>query len=130
MRAFLIFLLVIPILELTIFLILGNYFGIAETLLMIIGTGIIGGILMKKQGLKVVQNVQQQIQNGVMPGDAIINGLSVLIGSILLLFPGFITDIVGVLILIPITRKLFKALLIRYLHRAIQKRNRVTIIHR
>lgn len=130
MRTWIILLLLVPIVELTIFLILGNYIGILETLLIIIGTGIVGGILLKKQGIKAVRNVQQQLREGVMPGDAIIDGLAILIGGILLILPGFLTDILGVFILIPFTRKGFKLLLIRLLHRAIQKRNRVTIIQR
>ncbi|MGI8349881.1 FxsA family protein [Niallia circulans] len=129
MRNFMISLLLLPLIELVIFLIAGNIIGIPETLIIAIGTGILGSILLKKQGLKAIRNVQVQINQGIMPGDAILDSFCILIGGLLLLFPGFLTDIAGVLILFPPTRRIGKNLFIRNIQRKLQKRNRVTIIH-
>ncbi|WP_400242763.1 FxsA family protein [Niallia sp. JL1B1071] len=129
MRNFIICLLLVPLIELVIFLLAGNIIGIAETIFIAIGTGILGGILLKKQGLKAIRNVQVQLNQGMMPGDAILDSFCVLIGGFLLLFPGFITDIIGAVILFPPTRKIGKNLLMRGIQRKLQKKNRVTIIH-
>ncbi|MDU1844275.1 MAG: FxsA family protein [Niallia nealsonii] len=129
MRNFIISLLLLPLIELIIFLLAGNIIGIIETLIIVIGTGILGGILLKKQGLKAIRNVQVQLNQGIMPGDAILDSFCVLVGGLLLLFPGFLTDIVGVIILFPPTRRIGKNLLMRSIQRKLQKKNRVTIIH-
>ncbi|CAI9389212.1 MULTISPECIES: FxsA family protein [Bacillaceae] len=128
MRNFFISLLLLPIIELIIFLLAGNLIGIPETLFVVIGTGILGAILLKKQGLKAIRNVQVQLNQGIMPGDAILDSFCVLIGGLLLLFPGFLTDIVGAIMLIPPTRRIVKLLLMRGIQRKLQKKNRVTII--
>ncbi len=128
MRNFFIGLLLLPIIELIIFLLAGNLIGIPETLFVVIGTGILGAILLKKQGLKAIRNVQVQLNQGIMPGDAILDSFCVLIGGILLLFPGFLTDIVGAIMLIPPTRRIIKVLLMKGIQRKLQKKNRVTII--
>ena len=129
MRNFIISLLLLPLIELIIFLLAGNIIGITETLIIVIGTGILGGVLLKKQGLKAIRNVQVQLNQGIMPGDAILDSFCVLVGGLLLLFPGFLTDIVGVIILFPPTRRIGKNLLMRSIQRKLQKQNRVTIIH-
>lgn len=129
MRNFIISLLLLPLIELIIFLLAGNIIGITETLIIVIGTGILGAVLLKKQGLKAIRNVQVQLNQGIMPGDAILDSFCVLIGGLLLLFPGFLTDIVGVIILFPPTRRIGKNLLMRSIQRKLQKKNRVTIIH-
>lgn len=129
MRNFIISLLLLPLIELIIFLLAGNIIGITETLIIVIGTGILGGVLLKKQGLKAIRNVQVQLNQGIMPGDAILDSFCVLVGGLLLLFPGFLTDILGVIILFPPTRRIGKNLLMRSIQRKLQKKNRVTIIH-
>jgi len=129
LRNFIISLLLLPLIELIIFLLAGNIIGITETLIIVIGTGILGAVLLKKQGLKAIRNVQVQLNQGIMPGDAILDSFCVLIGGLLLLFPGFLTDIVGVIILFPPTRRIGKNLLMRSIQRKLQKKNRVTIIH-
>lgn len=128
MRNFFIGLLLLPIIELIIFLLAGNLIGIPETLFVVIGTGILGAILLKKQGLKAIRNVQVQLNQGIMPGDAILDSFCVLIGGVLLLLPGFLTDIVGAIMLIPPTRRIIKVLLMKGIQRKLQKKNRVTII--
>ena len=128
MRNFFISLLLLPIIELIIFLLAGNLIGIPETLFVVIGTGILGAMLLKKQGLKAIRNVQVQLNQGIVPGDAILDSFCVLIGGLLLLFPGFLTDIVGAIMLIPPTRRGVKLLLMRGIQRKLQKKNRVTII--
>lgn len=128
MRYFLIALLCAPIIEIAVFLLAGKLFGIAETLIFIIGTGVMGGYLLKKQGFKAYKNVQEKLRSGQLPGDAILDGLCVLAGGVLLVLPGFLSDIVGVFILFPPTKKLVKGLLLQSMQRKLQKKNHITII--
>ncbi|MFT8320393.1 MAG: FxsA family protein [Bacillus sp. (in: firmicutes)] len=129
MRYIIMALLSLPVIEIAVFLVLGKFMGIPETIFFIFATGLIGAVLLKKQGLKAYKNVQEKLRMGEMPGDAILDGLCVLAGGILLLLPGFLSDILGAIILFPPTKKVIKQLLIRSMQRKIQKKNRVTIIH-
>ncbi|MGP7818465.1 FxsA family protein [Niallia sp. 01092] len=129
MRYFIVALLSLPFIEIAVFLLLGKSIGIPETLFFIILTGLIGAYLLKKQGLKAYKNVQEQLRFGQLPGDAILDGLCVLAGGFLLLLPGFLTDILGAVILLPPTRKIIKQLLIKWMQQKIHKNNRVKIIH-
>ncbi|PKG24998.1 FxsA family protein [Niallia nealsonii] len=129
MRYFLIVLLCAPVVEIAVFLLAGKVFGIAETLIFIIGTGLIGGYLLKKQGFKAYKNVQEKLHSGQLPGETILDGLCVLAGGVLLVLPGFLSDIAGAFILFPPTKKLVKRLLLQSMQRKLQKKNRITIIH-
>ncbi len=117
----------IPALEIGLFILSGKMIGTISTVLLIILTGVLGAWLAKKQGLEVLRNAQQQMQYGQIPGAAILDGLCILIGGLMLLMPGFITDIAGLFLLIPFTRNKIKPLL-QPVIRKIMDRNRFTII--
>jgi UPF0716 protein FxsA len=129
LRYLLLSLLLLPILELGVFLIAGNIIGIPETLFIVIGTGLLGAYLLKRQGLRVIRTIQDQLRFGQVPGDAILDGFCILIGGILLLLPGFLTDIIGAIVLFTPSRKILKKILIKSMQRKIQKKHRVTIIN-
>lgn len=78
---------------------------------LIIFTGVLGVALAKFEGLETLKRMQKQIEKGIPPGDELLNGVSILLGGALLFLPGFITDICGILLLVPFTRKLFNNLL-------------------
>ncbi|SEO85439.1 UPF0716 protein FxsA [Amphibacillus marinus] len=103
---FLLFLL--PALEIVLFIWLGSHVGALPVLALIIFTSLIGATLAKQQGIGVLANVQASMRQRQLPGEAILDGLSVLLGGLLLLIPGFITDLIGLLLLIPITRRPLK----------------------
>lgn len=129
MRYLLLILVISPIVEIGIFLLSGNLIGIPETLFLIIGTSILGAYLLKKQGLKALRTMQHQMNNGQLPGDSILNGLCILVGGILLLFPGFFTDVVGVFFLFTPTRNIVKYYLLKTIRKKLQQDRRVKIIH-
>lgn len=126
-RLLMLLIIVIPALEIGLFILSGKTIGTVSTILIIILTGVIGAWLAKKQGLEAMRNAQQQMQYGQIPGNAIIDGLCILIGGLLLLTPGFITDTVGFLLLIPLTRNKIKPLLQAVIRKMIDK-NQFTII--
>ncbi|MBO2536913.1 FxsA family protein [Rummeliibacillus suwonensis] len=108
MRKFLMLLIAVPIVEIAVVLLSGKLIGAIPTLLLIVGTGVLGVYLAKTKGLNAFQQLKREIEKGRAPGDAIIDGVLTFIGSIVLILPGFISDIIGILLVIPITRKLFK----------------------
>lgn len=106
----------IPFIELVILLqvhhaiseVWGNGIGLLITVGTIIFTGIIGAALARQQGLSVIRQVQQQMGRAQVPGQALADGLLVLIGAALLLTPGFLTDIFGFSLLIPGSRQFYR----------------------
>ncbi|QHA92854.1 FxsA family protein [Bacillus sp. N1-1] len=116
-RILLLFIIIVPALEIALLLLSGRTLGLIPTVLLIIGTGILGAWLARKEGAETIQKVNRQMQTGQMPGEAILDGLCILVGGVVLLTPGFITDAVGFLLLVPATRKPFKRWIKKFLER-------------
>ncbi len=100
---------VVPIVEIGLFLQVGSYIGVAATLALIILTAIAGTMLVRSQGMDVIRKLQGSAERGEMPVAALIQGLFVLIAGVLLLTPGFATDTLGFALLIPPVRELIAA---------------------
>lgn len=107
---FILVLIIIPAIEITIFILLGNSIGILSIFLLIISTGVIGYFFVKKEGLETWRKFQFSLANGQPPGDELLSIFCIILGGILLVLPGFLTDIIGFLLVFPWTRKPFKAL--------------------
>ncbi len=103
---FLLFLL-IPILEIFILIQVGGLIGAIPTILAIIGTAVLGAILLRQQGLSTFRRVQSSISQGEIPAIEMMEGVILLITGALLLTPGFFTDILGFLGLVPQLRRVF-----------------------
>ena len=112
---------VVPVLEIGILLWSGNTFGLFPTIIIILGTGILGAYLAKKQGLKAIRDVQIQMKNFQAPGDAMVNAVFVFAGGLLLLSPGFVTDLFGFLFLFSPSRELFKPLVYKWIRSKMKK---------
>lgn len=123
MKYFFLFLVLVPAAEIGILLYAGQTFGVWTTILLIILTGFLGAYLAKQQGLEIIRKTQEQLRRGEMPGDAILDGVSILVGGTLLLTPGFVTDTLGLLLLAPPTRKFFKVLMMKAFRNWINKGN-------
>lgn len=108
MRYLFLLFIVTTALEIGLFILSGNLIGVWPTIGLIILTGILGGWLAKRQGAEVIRLAQIQMRNGDVPSSAILDGICVLAGGILLITPGFITDASGFLLLIPKTRAVIK----------------------
>lgn len=100
---------IVPLVELVILIQIGKLIGTWDTIFLIIITGIVGAFLAKLEGLKVYRDLQNDILNFKMPANKIIDGVLVLIGGLLLLTPGILTDIFGLSLIIPITRKFYRS---------------------
>ncbi|AST06476.1 membrane protein FxsA [Anoxybacillus flavithermus] len=108
---------VIPALEIVVLVLSGKAMGIWPTFALIVTTGIIGAFLAKKQGLSTLQRAKYEFMNGRIPSDALLDGVCILVGGTLLLTPGFITDTVGFILLLPFAREKIKPWLVRLLKR-------------
>lgn len=93
----------------------GSLIGGWNTVFLVILTGLFGAWMAKQQGVQVFRMVQFQLARGQMPTETLIDGVLVLIGGILLLLPGFISDVIGLIFLIPYTRMILRHLLKRWL---------------
>lgn len=102
-RLFLLFA-IVPFIELYILVKVGGEIGALPTIAMVILTGIIGAWLARTQGISVLSRIQQDLSRGVMPTDALVDGACILVAGMLLLVPGFLTDVFGVLLLLPFVR--------------------------
>ncbi len=103
----------IPLLELMILIELGSEIGFWPTIFLVIVTGFLGASLARSQGMWIWMEIQHELQQGNMPADKLVDGLLILVGGIVLLTPGLLTDIFGFMLLIPVTRKLFKTAISR-----------------
>jgi len=98
----------ISLLELVVILRVGQLVGVWYTVLLIILTALLGVLLAKYQGFLAIRQLQNSLACGQMPGEAILDGILILIGGVLLFLPGFITDMFGFLFLLPPSKKLLR----------------------
>jgi UPF0716 protein FxsA len=99
---------VLPALELALLIKVGSNIGVGNTLLIILITGVLGAYLARLQGFLILRKIQNSLNQGIMPSAELMDGLMILTGAIALLTPGFITDTLGFLLLIPWTRAIIK----------------------
>jgi len=114
---------IVPVTELYILIEVGKKIGSLTTIGIIILTGIIGAYLIKGQGFMILRKIQNDLNEGIMPGDSLIQGAIILAGGIFLLTPGFVTDIVGFIFLIPASRNIVKKYLLKWLKGKIKEGN-------
>ncbi len=121
MRLLLLFV-VVPAVELALLIEIGSVIGTANTFAIIVATGIAGSWLARTQGLSVWRRFQERLASGAMPGNELVDGLIVLISGALLLTPGVLTDVVGLLGLIPPSRHVIRNVVVHQLKDRIHDR--------
>lgn len=121
MHWLLILLIIVPALEIGLFIWIGNLIGGWWVVLLIFLTGASGLILAKKQGLETWRNAQQSLYTGHAPKEQILDGICIFIGAILLFAPGFMTDTIGLLLILPWSRNLFKIYFMKWLMKWMSK---------
>ncbi len=113
--AFLIVLfIVVPIVELYVIIQVGEAIGLWPTLALLLADALLGSFLLKHQGRGAWRRFNEALAQRRFPGREVVDGLLIVVGGTLLLAPGFITDIVGLILLIPPTRAIVRTLLRRY----------------
>ncbi len=105
----------VPLLELYFLIEVGSTVGVGTTILLVIFTAVLGSVFVRKQGFSTLNRVQTQLSHGRMPAREMVEGLVLLIAGVLLLTPGFFTDVIGFMLLIPpLRRYLMQKTLHRY----------------
>lgn len=108
---------IIPAVELFAFIYVAEAVGAPKTLLLMLFTSVIGMLMMRFEGKKVLQDSKLQMQEGKVPGRTMLDGLCIFFGGLLLILPGFITDIVGFSLVFPLTRPLYRAVLLKWIEK-------------
>ena len=111
--------LVVPFLELFVLLQVGQEIGVVPTVVILIVVSLIGGWLVKREGIGVWRRMNEQVRAGRVPGRELADAALILFGGALLLTPGFLTDILGVALLAPPTRAVVRVELLRRLARRV-----------
>ncbi len=119
LRLFLAFTLV-PVAEVWLLLATASAIGLAETLLLCIVTGAAGAWLARQEGLAVLRRIRTEFESGKVPGGAALEGALVFAGGLLLLTPGLMTDLIGLCMVAPPTRRRIAAALTLRLQQALQ----------
>lgn len=99
-RLFLIFTSV-SLLEIFVLVKVGSFLGAWPTVLLVVLSALVGSALVRSQGLQLIQQLQQRMAAGEMPGQQLIEGIMLIITGVLLVTPGFVTDFCGLLLLVP-----------------------------
>ena len=96
---------VLPILEMYVLISVGSNIGAFNTILLVLLTALIGLALLRVQGFRTLINARNKLGMAQLPAEEMITGIFLAIGGALLLTPGFITDLFGLLCLVPVTRR-------------------------
>src|SRR5215207_1806011 len=99
---------VVPLAELYVLIQIGQVIGIIPTLLLLLADSIIGTLLLKSQGRAAWRRFNEEAGEGRIPAREVADGALIILGGAFLLTPGFITDIFGLLLLIPASRVMFR----------------------
>ncbi|MBS4176060.1 membrane protein FxsA [Bacillus sp. FJAT-49731] len=122
MKYLILLFIIVPAMEIGLFIMAGKAIGVITTVSLIILTGLLGAYLAKRQGLEALRKVQAQLRSGQPPGNAMLDGVCILAGGILLLAPGFISDLTGLLLLLPITRNALRPLMLKVIRNWISRK--------
>ncbi|WP_036697678.1 FxsA family protein [Paenibacillus taiwanensis] len=116
----------IPALEIYGFVLMSGWVGGWNTLLLILLTGVVGAVVARYEGRQVLQDARQQMQAGQVPGRVMIDGLCILAGGVLLITPGFFTDIIGFTLVFPLTRPIYRYYLLKWIEKKMKNGEFIT----
>ncbi len=109
------FIIGLPVLEIWILIKLGGIFGFWGTLLLVIGTAIFGLFHLRVQGFELIFNLQKKLLSGQRPVAELAEGFGLIISGFFFIIPGAITDLIGLIFLIPYSRRFFLRIIINYI---------------
>ena len=105
------FVLALPLIEIALFIVVGRAIGVLPTLGLVIAAIIVGGFVLRQQGLGVLNRMRTNMQTGTLPGQTLFDGMLLALAAVLLIIPGFLGDVVAILLLLPPVRAwLYKTL--------------------
>lgn len=107
--------LVVPFAELFVLLQVGRAIGALETIGLLVLVSVVGAWLVKREGIGVLRRAEERLRQGGVPGRELVDGVMILFAGALLLTPGFLTDIFGILLLLPPVRAAMRTSVVRWL---------------
>ncbi len=122
-RILLILMIVIPAIEIWGLVKAASFIGAWQTVFAVIATGVIGAHLAKREGLKTWLKAQEDLNQMQVPNQAILDGISIFTGGLLLLTPGFFTDTIGLLLILPFSRYFLQKYLKKWLETKLKNGN-------
>ena len=99
---------IVPLTELYLLLRVGSVLGVGLTILLVVGTGVVGAYLARLEGWRTLRQMQDNLHNGIAPTGELIDAALILGAGLLLITPGIVTDMVGFSLLLPLTRAALK----------------------
>ena len=111
MKYFLPSFIVLPILEMYILIEVGSFIGAFNTIGLVLLTALLGLILLRQQGFQTLLNARNKLLQAELPTEEIVTGIFLAVGGALLLTPGFVTDFIGFMCLLPFTRRFLMSLI-------------------
>lgn len=108
---------VVPLVEIWTIIQVGQVVGPWWTILLLLASGVVGSWLVRREGGRAWGALQQALREGRMPHREIADGVLILIGGTLMITPGFLSDVLGVLMILPVTRPVGRALLAGFISR-------------
>jgi len=109
----------VPIVEIAVIIQVGQAIGVTETLLLMVAVSVVGAWLVKREGIGLWRRAQRQLDTGVVPGRELVDGMLIMLAGALLLTPGFVSDCLGVLLLLPPVRAGLRRLVIGRLRKRV-----------
>lgn len=117
-------LLLVPVLaEITVFIVVGRWIGVLATLVLFIAIGVIGSLLLKRQGMRALREMQAALSRGEPPAEPVAHAALLVLAALLLIFPGFLSDLMALPLLLPPVRRM----LIRWLGVQAKRRGGFTV---
>lgn len=112
---------IVPLIELVLLLTLVDLTGFTASLAFVIGTGLFGAWLLRRQGLKTLRGLREELRGGRLPPNELLDGVLILIAGLFMLTPGVLTDLIGIALLIPQSRTVFRRWLVSYFSSRLQR---------
>jgi UPF0716 protein FxsA len=100
-----IILMVVPVIEIAVFILVGGQIGLGWTALLILVTAVLGAMLLRRQGFAVLEQIREDVNAGRVPAAAMAHGVLIIVAGVLLLTPGFVTDTLGFMLFVPQLRE-------------------------
>ncbi|WP_438446154.1 FxsA family protein [Gorillibacterium sp. sgz5001074] len=123
LRVLLVLFILVPATEIFVLFSMGRLIGGWETFALILVSGFLGAYLAKREARRVWDYAQHRLSRGEIPTDSILDGICIFAGGLLLVTPGFVTDLAGLFLVLPFTRPVAKLLLLWIIRRMIGRGN-------
>ena len=95
---------IIPFIEVYLLLRFSEYVGFSSAILLVLGTGVVGVTIAKSQGFRTLAQIQGKLEQGIIPTKELVESFLLVVAGVLLIIPGILTDILGLILLIPFIR--------------------------